>query len=125
MDLILLKERPQLMISRWITDSQVNNQYGIDPSSKPYWLSAAADFLRNMDYAFIKNCFDEGLLQALAKFRYNPGLFKYNCDITITFALMVVLLGDEEGLEVAKNQTARHETPRFAFKRIGNRFEIV
>ena len=121
----MLKERPQLMISRWIEHSQANNQYGIDPSSKPYWLSAAKDWLMRGDYNFINNCNDEGLLHALAKFRYDPRLGRYNCDITITFALMVVLLGDEEGLEVVKNQEVQNKMPRFVYKRIGNKFEIL
>ena len=121
----MLKERPQLMISRWIEHSQANNQYGIDPSSKPYWLSAAKDWLMRGDYNFINNCNDEGLLHALAKFRYDPRLGRYNCDITITFALMVVLLGDEEGLEVVKNQEVQNKMPRFVYKRVGNKFEIL
>ena len=120
----LLKERPQLMIARWIQNSQVNNQYGIDPSSKPHWLTTLSDFIKRDDYRFVENCNDEGLLAALAKFRYDPNK-KYNCDITISMALLSVLFEDEAEIAVTKNQTARYETPRFHYKRIGNNFVLV
>ena len=109
------------MIARWIVNSQVNNVYCIDPSSKPYWLSTLADFIKRNDYQFIRNCFDEGLLRALSKFRYNPGK-KYNCDITISMALLSVLFEDEAEIEVIKSQPQRFESPRFSYKRVGNKF---
>jgi hypothetical protein len=120
----MLKERPQMMISRWIQNTQVNNQYGIDPSSKPFWLSALSDFIKKGDYSFINNCYDEGLLRALSRFRYDPSR-RYNCDITISMALLVVLFEDEAEIEVIKHQEKRYETPRFGYKRISNNFVLV
>lgn len=120
----LLKERPQMMLARWIANSQVNNQYGIDPSSKPYWLSTLSDYVKRNNFQFVDNCYDEGLLRALSKFRYDPSK-KYNCDITISMALLAVLFEDEAEIEVKKNQASRIETPRFHYKRIGNNFVLV
>ena len=113
-----------MMLARWIANSQVNNQYGIDPSSKPYWLSTLSDYVKRNNFQFVDNCYDEGLLRALSKFRYDPSK-KYNCDITISMALLAVLFEDEAEIEVKKNQASRIETPRFHYKRIGNNFVLV
>ena len=83
-----------------------------------------ADFIKKNDYAFINNCYDEGLLRALAKFRYDPTK-KYNCDITISMALLVVLFEDEAEIEVIKHQEKRYDTPRFGYKRISNNFVLI
>ena len=121
----LLKERPTLMISRWIQNSQVNNQYGIDPNTKPYWLSELNDLLLENDFDFIKKLFDVDILTALAKYRYIPGK-KYNCDITITMALLAVLFEDEAELEVKKYQeTERYSLPKFRYVRSGNSFKVA
>lgn len=121
----MLKERPSLAIAKMIQNSNVNNRYGIDPATKPHWISMLSDFLRKGDFDFINNCFDIDLLRAIAKFRYNPGHSRYNCDITISLALCVVLLDDEEELEVVSNQEERYKEDKFVFRRIGNRIDIL
>ena len=65
------------------------------------------------------------ILTALAKYRYIPGK-KYNCDITITMALLAVLFEDEAELEVKKYQeTERYSLPKFRSVRSGNSFKVA
>jgi hypothetical protein len=119
----LLKEQPKLMIAKWIQDTKVANEYGIDPSSKAYWLSELSDSLSD---ELINNIYDIDILSALAKFRYNPGRLKYNCDITISMALLSVLYQDEIELEVNKDQiNERYQLPSISFIRVGNTFKVM
>lgn len=119
----LLKERPRLMIAKWIQDTKVANEYGIDPSSKAYWLAELSDSITD---EWVNNIFDIDILSALAKFRYNPGRLKYNCDITISMALLAVLYQDEIELEVIREQTnERYQLPSITFVRIGNTFKVM
>lgn len=123
----LLKERPKLMIAKWIQDSKVSNEYGIDPSTKPYWLSELNDYLLSDNtFEALNKIYDPEILTALAKFRYNPGRGRYNCDITITMALLAVLFEDEKELEVKKSQDQeRYSLPNITYKRVGNTFKII
>jgi len=123
----LLKERPKLMIAKWIQDSKVANDYGIDPNTKPHWLSELRDYLiDNKTYNKIQLIKDPEILLALAKFKYNPGKLRFNCDITISVALLVVLFEDEIELEVVKHQKEqRHKAPAIRYKRVGNAFKVV
>lgn len=95
----LLKETPMLMISRWVENSQQSQKYGIDPSTKHHWLSQLNDLIIANDYDFVNKIFDIDILAALAKFKYVPGSkSKHNCDITMSLALIAVLLEDEKEL---------------------------
>lgn len=94
----LLKEKPEFAMAKMINKTQTSNMYGIDPSTKPHWLRIQADWLRNKDN--IDKCDFIDLLQAWAKFKYRPGVIRYNCDITIASSLCSVLENDEESYEV-------------------------
>lgn len=115
----LLKEQPKLILAKYIMDSKVSNTFGIDPSSKPSWLAELSD---SMTDEWINNIHDTEILSALAKFRYNPQKGRYNCDITISMALLAVLYEDERELEVQSHQQARYRMPVMSFKRNGNAF---
>ncbi len=119
----LLKERPKLMIAKWIQDSKVANDFGIDPNTKHHWLAELSD---QMTEEWINNIYDIGILSALAKFRYTPGRGRYNCDITISMALLAVLYQDEIELEViTEQQEQRYQGPGIKFKRSGNAFKVM
>lgn len=118
----LLKERPKLMIAKWIRDSKVANDFGIDPNSKHHWLAELSD---QMTDEWISNLYDIDIISALAKFRYSPGKGRYNCDITISMGLLAVLYQDEIELEVIKEQAEeRYSLPGITFKRSGNAFKV-
>lgn len=90
----LLKERPRMIQAAMIDDSKATNRYGIDPSTKHGWLALLKDALTP---DFINNMDDVEQLRALARFKLHP---KYNCDITISTALCIVLEKDEDMLQV-------------------------
>jgi hypothetical protein len=123
----LLKERPRLMIAKWIQDSKVENTYGIDPNTKHHWLSELKDYLiDNNTYGKIKEIKDPEILMALAKFKYTPGKGRYNCDLTICMALLSVLFEDERELEVVKSmETEQRRNPSIKYKRVGNAFKVI
>lgn len=110
----LLKERPQFVLAKLINDSKQVNEYGIDPSTKPDWLKMLRDYLaikENIDKIFFVE-----LLEAWANFKYDPSGKKYNCDITISTALSIVLEEDEQLLKVAseeEKEPARRLVPAF------------
>jgi len=119
----LLKERPKLSIAKWINDTKVANDYGIDPQSKPFWLSSLSD---QMTDEWINSLYDVDIISALSKFRYEPSKGRYNCDTTISMSLLSVLYDDERELEVQKYQeTTRHRFPGVAYKRNGNAFAKI
>lgn len=93
----LLKERPEMTISKYIGNSKTNNVFGIDPSTKPHWLSGLRDYLSFKEN--IDKMDDIEQIQAFAKFKYDPSGKKYNCDITISSALSLVCYEDETELE--------------------------
>lgn len=89
----LLKERPDIATANTI-NSKVPNRYGIDPSTKSFWLQYAADWLRDRDGNGVPNAFklrDLQLVDKLIKYKRDP---KYNCDETIAFSLMIVHRND-------------------------------
>jgi hypothetical protein len=105
----LLKERPDMIISTMINDSQATNRYGIDPSSKHSWLAMltdtlTADFIQSMD--------DVDQIKALNRYKLSA---KYNCDITISSALSIVLEKDEELIEVKSKATSEKRRRPMAY----------
>jgi hypothetical protein len=92
-----MKERPELVLSKYIQSSKMNNPYGIDPSSKVHWLAALKDHLSMREN--VNKIDDQEMLEAFAKFRYETGSKKYNCDITISSSLALVCYEDETEIE--------------------------
>ena len=107
----MLAERPDLVISNWISNSTVNNRYGIDPSTKRHWLTLLKDYLS--DITNISKLDDVEQITAYLYFKYDP---KYNCDITISSALCLVMDLEEEESMNDQNQEKEEEGPMFGFK---------
>lgn len=98
-----LKEKPEFAMASMVDHSKTSNRYGIDPNTKPYWLSLTRDRLTD---DFIAKMDDVEQMRALARFKYKPGDIKYNCDITIATALCEVAVLDieEEMVQVKDNK---------------------
>ena len=113
----LLKERPEFVLSKMIAKSQATNFYGIDPSTKPSWLKLLAFFLgvrENIDKVYFPE-----LLKAWAKFKYQPGKIRYNCDITIATSLCETFEEDIREMEVISEGAMADEDPMPVYKTSG------
>lgn len=115
----MLAERPDLVISNWITNSTVNNRYGIDPATKRHWLTLLKDYLSDPNN--IEKLDDIEQISAFLYFKYDP---KYNCDITISSALCLVQDLEEEESILENNDTEEDEGPAFGFK-VGRNGELL
>ena len=73
----MLKERPRLVYAN-VKDSKASNKYGVDPSTKPFWIRAYADHID--DHA--DKMYDS--VQVSRALVYNDDV---NCDITISSSL--------------------------------------
>jgi hypothetical protein len=109
----MLKLKPEFVTAKMVMNSKTSNMYGIDPSTKPYWLKMHADWLKTKEN--IDNCDFEVLLEAWAKFKYRPGVIRYNCDVTIATSLCTVYEEDEKEMMVYGNVDAvsKRSTPRY------------
>lgn len=102
----LLKERPQVAYAN-VKQSKVVNKYGIDPSTKEYWITAYRDYL-------IDHCDkidDIEQLEAAAKYREEKD---YNCDITISSALCIV--HETDYLKIQKDPYEETQDWFFSYK---------
>ncbi len=98
----ILKERPDMVISRYVLKSNTTNTYGIDPSTKPHWLAILKDYLSVKEN--IDKMDDIEQIDAFARFKYDPTGKKYNCDITIASALSLVCYEDETELQTIEQE---------------------
>lgn len=105
----LLKPRPQVILSNWIENSTLSNRYGIDPSTKLFWLETLKQYLINNNFAAIDRMYDLEQIEAFIKYRYETGNKRYNCDITISSALSVVLLEDEKEMIININKKNKED----------------
>ena len=110
----LLKLKPELVTASWVDSDQTANRYGIDPATKIHWLTMMRDYLR--DKSNIDKCNHPELLNAWAKFRYEPGSGnKYNCDITIATSLCIILEADEKELMVQEVKNSQPKGEMFSY----------
>jgi hypothetical protein len=102
---LLLQPRPDFIIANMIGNSKVVNKYGIDPASKPHWLSKLNDYLlgEDGDCNPVRKILDPYILDRIIRFKYNPGKGKYNDDTIITMALNIVQR-EEQVLGYVENQ---------------------
>jgi hypothetical protein len=119
----LLKEKPEFALAKMIMNSKTSNVYGIDPSSKPYWLKMHADYLKNKEN--IDKCDFDELLEAWAKFKYKPGVIRYNCDITIATSLCTVMEEDEKEMMVYSMAEESNSNKMPIYKTINGRLQLV
>lgn len=96
-----LKERPRIAYSN-IKESKVNNRWGIDPSTKDYWIRAYADYIEDN----ASKMFDQE--QIIAAINYIDKK-DYNCDITISSALAIVHELDDINIDISKKKVAKQE----------------
>jgi hypothetical protein len=106
----LLKERPGVMISKYVKNSQTSNVYGIDGAFLPHALKILKDNLNNRINVFNIDFIE--ILEAIARFRLHKD---YNCDITVALAYLETLMEDEAGLEVMKDQEEEITAPSYKY----------
>lgn len=114
----LLKLRPEFVTANMVIDPRAKNKYGIDPSTKSHWLAMQKTFLevrQNID-----KCDFIDLLEAWAKFKYDPSGKKYNCDNTIASSLCTVCEEDEKELAVAEVKKQEFKPVSFSRDSQGN-----
>lgn len=87
----LLMLRPMIATANVVKQSFVSNRYGTDKSLKPHALANLRDRLTE---EYISHVFIKRVLLSLAKFKYDPTGKKYNCDTTMSMAMME--LADKE-----------------------------
>lgn len=90
-----LAPRPDFVIANWIKASSVQNKYGIDPSSKIFWLNTYKEHLSANNFAQIENMFDEEQIISCIKFKLLAH-GQFNCDPTISGALCTVQLEEDK-----------------------------
>lgn len=78
----LMKERPEIAYAAMIK-SGMENRYGVDPATKPYWIQSLADYINQNAH----NIWDPELVEALIDYRENDKDF--NCDRTIASSLCI------------------------------------
>ena len=106
-----LKERPRVAYAN-SKDSKVNNRFGIDPSTKQYWLARYRDYIKDN----VEKMDDIDQIVAAINFRDEKG---YNCDITISSALCIVHEEDDMNIEVKSKEVKKTEFFHYASSRDG------
>jgi hypothetical protein len=96
-----LKERPRIAYAN-TKDSKVNNRYGIDPSTKPFWITSYRDYIEKD----IDKMYDEEQILAAIRWRDDP---KYNCDITISSSLCIVHMLEDMNVRVKTKEEKKEK----------------
>jgi hypothetical protein len=104
----LLKERPGILISKYIKNSLQSNVYGIDPMFKPHALKILKDFLGSK--VNIMNIDHLEILEAIVKYKLHKD---YNCDITVSLAYLETLMEDEANIVAKKSEEEMWTPPKF------------
>lgn len=96
-----LKERPRVAYAN-VKDSKSNNKYGVDPSTKQYWLTRYRDYIKEN----VEKMDDTEQIIAAINFRDEKD---YNCDITISSALCIVHEEDDYNIQVKAKQPKKEQ----------------
>jgi hypothetical protein len=92
-----MKTRPDFVTARWVNNPQTSNTYGIDPSTKHFWLGETNDYIeKNWD-----KFRDPEQITALTRFKLHKD---YNCDDTIATSLCIVHWKDDQIYEIEKQR---------------------
>lgn len=88
----LLKDRPEVAYQLQKSEGP-QNQWGVDPSTKPYWIQKLKDYIED----HVGSIMDPYALSKLIKYKDKiPGTTKpYNCDDTIAMSLAIVHAQDK------------------------------
>lgn len=103
-----LKERPHVAYAS-IKNSKVSNRYGVDPSTKTYWIEAYGDYIEHNT----EKMFDPEQVERAIKFRNEK---TYNCDLTISSSLCIVHSVDNYDIKVRKEKVTKAEDEFFGYK---------
>lgn len=114
----LLKERPEVAYATMIK-SGMDNKYGIDPATKPYWIQSLADYINTNTHSI----WDEDLLTALINYREDDKDF--NCDRTIAASLCVTHNNDILHRDVMEDTVTFGHGKRHKYVRINGRLTKV
>lgn len=117
----LLALRPDLSIARWIVDSKVNNNYGIDPSTKREWLKILKQTLK-AEPSEIERMVDLDLIKAFINYKLDP---KYNCDLTIAASLCMVQVNETMYADEEDEEIIRKESPYFGYIFRGGKLQFT
>jgi len=96
-----LKERPRVAYAN-VKDSKVNNKFGVDPSTKEYWLIKYRDYIKDN----VDKMDDIDQIIAAINYRDEKG---YNCDVTISSSLCLVHAEDDMSITVKAKETKKTE----------------
>jgi len=109
----LLHLRPDLVLANWIKSSQVDNRYGIDPSTKREWLSILKQQLK--EQGEIERMLDLDLMKAFINYKIDP---KYNCDLTIAASLCMVQINEMRIADETEDEKEEMKSePLFGYKK--------
>jgi len=104
----MLRERPRVVYEN-IKDSRVNNRYGVDPATKPLWITYYRDYIEE----HVDKMYDMEQIESAIKFQDRKG---YNCDITISSSLAIVHYKDDIKLKATVKEVKPFEFSRYITK---------
>jgi hypothetical protein len=110
----LLKERPEVAYAAMIK-SGMENKYGVDPMTKPYWIQSLADYINTNAHSI----WDPDWLEAFIDYREDDKDF--NCDRTISASLCITHNNDILHRAVVEDTTTLASKKRHRFTNIGGR----
>jgi len=114
----MLKERPEVAYAA-IMRSGMENKYGVDPATKPYWIQSLADYINtNAD-----KLWDTDLLEALIDYREDDK--DYNCDRTIASSLCITHNNDILHRNVIQDESTLATIKRGKYVKINGRLTKV
>lgn len=119
----LLKERPLLGLSVF-KNSKVNNKYGIDPQSKPFWINSYKSYIAD----YYENMYDFEQVQRALAYRRPTGSQKFNDDVTDSSMLAYQHYVDNRDRKlkvVQRNGRKKNQRPLFGVVKMGDAYVKV
>lgn len=109
----LLRERPEIVYQAQISPGP-NNRFGVDPATKPIWITKLADHIEKNADTFC----DLDDIAALIKYKDKlPSGKPYNCDRTIAMSLAVLHAADDmEGTTNVQHKPYELKMRRFVHR---------
>jgi hypothetical protein len=101
----LLQERPYIAQAKFIENSKVNNQYGMDTALLPYAYTLWADYLSLREN--VQNLVSLTQINAFINFKIAKD---YNCDVSTCSAINILHLKEDEDFMLSQ-QDVKQESP--------------
>ena len=106
-----VKERPRVAYAD-VINSKVNNQYGVDPNTRSFWISSYADYIED----HYENMWDLWQINRALRFKEKTDTGKkYNCDVTISSSLAYVHYLDEIEYIPSPDKVSTEERIEFVY----------